>query len=92
MDELAKISEMALELQLREFNRLKKLEGGQVILASDLERAQRAVLTARTTKTQLAGQSAKLSKSKYRMEAAPAELLGSYMPPSYTYQASEIWC
>jgi multidrug efflux pump subunit AcrA (membrane-fusion protein) len=66
---LAKISEMALELQLREFNRLKKLEGGQVILASDLERAQRAVLTARTTKTQLAGQSAKLSKSKYRLEA-----------------------
>ena len=69
VDELAKISEMALELQLREFNRLKKLEGGQVILASDLERAQRAVLTARTTKTQLAGQSAKLSKSKYRLEA-----------------------
>ena len=69
VDELAKISEMALELQLKEFNRLKKLEGGQVILASDLERAQRSVLTARTTKTQLAGQSAKLSKSKYRMEA-----------------------
>ena len=70
VDELAKISEMELELQLKEFNRLKKLEGDKVILASDLERAQRAVLTARTTKTQLSGQAAKLSKSKYRMEAA----------------------
>lgn len=70
VDELAKISEMELELQLKEFNRLKKLEGDQVILASDLERAQRAVLTARTTKTQLSGQAAKLSKGKYRMEAA----------------------
>jgi multidrug efflux pump subunit AcrA (membrane-fusion protein) len=68
--ELAKISEMELELQLKDFNRLKKLEGDQVILASDLERAQRAVLTARTTKTQLSGQAAKLSKGKYRMEAA----------------------
>lgn len=70
VDELAKISEMELELQLKEYNRLKKLAGDQVILASDLERAQRAVLTARTAKTQLSGQAAKLSKSKYRMEAA----------------------
>ena len=70
VDELAKISEMELELQLKEYNRLKNLEGNQVILASDLERAQRAVLAARTSKTQLTGQAAKLSKSKYRMEAA----------------------
>ena len=70
VDELAKISEMELELQLKEFSRLKKLESDQVILVSDLKRAERAVLTARTTKTQLAGQAAKLSKSKYRMEAA----------------------
>jgi len=67
--ELIEIAQMEVQLQINEYNRLKKLEDGQVILASDVERAQRAVLMSRTTETQLSGQFATLNQSKYRLQA-----------------------
>ncbi|MEE2989655.1 MAG: HlyD family efflux transporter periplasmic adaptor subunit [Planctomycetota bacterium] len=73
--ELIEIAQEDLQLQLNEYNRLKRLEDGQVITATDVERSQRAVLMSRTTLTQLSGQFATLGKSKYRMQAG-TELAG----------------
>ena len=73
--ELIVIAQEDLQLQLKEYNRLKQLEDGQVITATDVERSQRAVLMSRTTLTQLSGQFATLGKSKYRMQAG-TELAG----------------
>ena len=73
--ELIEIAQEDLQLQLKEYNRLKRLEDGQVITATDVDRAQRSVLMARSTLTQLSGQFATLGKSKYRMQAG-TELAG----------------
>ena len=73
--ELIDIAKEDLALQLNEYTRLKRLEDGQVITTTDVERAQRGVLASRTTMTQLSGQFATMSKSKYRMQAA-TELAG----------------
>ena len=76
--DLIEIAQEDIQLQLKEYNRLKKLEDGQVITASDVERSQRAVLMARTTLTQLSGQFATLTKSMYRLQAS-TELAGIHL-------------